>query len=365
MKVLQIANGYLDKALYRNLFSQLAELDINNEIFVPVQYGDQRKSDEKNVKISRCYGKLDRLLFFPKQKKSFNSIIQHYDMKSFDLVHAHTLFSTGYIAYQIKKQFGIPYIVAIRNTDVNVFFAKQPHLRKLGLNVMKDADAIVFLSKSYAEYVIKKYVNKIDEKKIRRKISIIPNGIDDYYFVNEPPKYHYLSDPVKIIYVGDVDDNKNLITTINALELLRKKGIRTEYSVIGEVKNKRVKRYLDSYEYIKYFCKSPKEKVIKHLRDSDIFVMPSFTETFGLTYVEAMSQGLPVIYTKNQGFDGQFKNGIVGYSVNPYSPEDIAKKIVKVINRYNDISPNCIEKSKLFKWSKIAPLYKALYRREK
>lgn len=40
--------------------------------------------------------------------------------------------------------------------------------------------------------------------------------------------------------------------------------------------------------------------------------MPSHKETFGLVYAEAMSQGLPIIYTKNQGFDGQFPDGYVG-----------------------------------------------------
>ena len=47
--------------------------------------------------------------------------------------------------------------------------------------------------------------------------------------------------------------------------------------------------------------------------------MTSLGESFGLTYAEAMSQGVPVIYSKGQGFDGQFKEGVVGYHVDPLS----------------------------------------------
>ena len=42
--------------------------------------------------------------------------------------------------------------------------------------------------------------------------------------------------------------------------------------------------------------------------------MPSITETFGLVYGEALSQGLLIIYTKGQGFDGQIKEKLAGYS---------------------------------------------------
>ena len=58
-----------------------------------------------------------------------------------------------------------------------------------------------------------------------------------------------------------------------------------------------------------------KEELIKLYRDSHIFTMPSITESFGLVYAEAMTQALPVVYTKGQGFDGQFPDGEVGYSV--------------------------------------------------
>lgn len=58
--------------------------------------------------------------------------------------------------------------------------------------------------------------------------------------------------------------------------------------------------------------------------------MPSFTESFGLVYAEAMSQGLPVIYSKGQGFDGQFAEGVVGYHVDAHDPEELCENIIKM-----------------------------------
>ena len=89
--------------------------------------------------------------------------------------------------------------------------------------------------------------------------------------------------------------------------------------------------------------------------------MPSFTETFGLVYAEAMSQGLPVVYTRGQGFDGQFEEGFAGYSVNSNSPEEIADVIEKIIADYSTISANCISGALQFNWKEIAEKYYEIY----
>jgi len=89
--------------------------------------------------------------------------------------------------------------------------------------------------------------------------------------------------------------------------------------------------------------------------------MPSITETFGLVYTEAMSQGMPVIYSEKQGFDGQFKEGIIGYHVNSFNAEEIAKKILKIISNYEKISRNCLKYSHLFDWKNISGKYSQIY----
>ena len=61
---------------------------------------------------------------------------------------------------------------------------------------------------------------------------------------------------------------------------------------------KKIKRLVGVYsEFVSYLPETnDKNKLLEHYRSCDIFIMPSKTETFGLVYVEAMSQGLPCLY---------------------------------------------------------------------
>jgi glycosyltransferase involved in cell wall biosynthesis len=89
--------------------------------------------------------------------------------------------------------------------------------------------------------------------------------------------------------------------------------------------------------------------------------MPSFAETFGLVYAEALSQGLPLIYTKGQGIDGYFRDGEVGYAVDPNDPEEIADRISMILRRYLEISNFCTAQAGQFSWERIGNIYKSLY----
>lgn len=94
--------------------------------------------------------------------------------------------------------------------------------------------------------------------------------------------------------------------------------------------------------------------MLKYLRGADIFCMPSHKESFGLAYAEALSQGLPVLYTKGQGFDNQFSDGTVGYAVNDRDHIDLADKIRMAIENYNSLSSNCIKACTKFDWNVIS-----------
>ncbi len=121
-------------------------------------------------------------------------------------------------------------------------------------------------------------------------------------------------------------------------------------------------RQINKYDFIHYYGKCPKEKVLTHLRDSDIFVMPSIHETFGLVYAEALTQGLPVIYTKGEGFDGFFAQGKVGYAVESNDYNSIAKYVIEIYENYETYSKNCIKEAIKFGWNNIAELYINLYK---
>ena len=103
------------------------------------------------------------------------------------------------------------------------------------------------------------------------------------------------------------------------------------------------------------------EKLRALADDSDIFILPSYKETFGISYIEAMSRGLPIIYTRGEGIDGFFPEGVVGYSTNPDDVDEMTDKIELILKNYPKMSNNCIEESKRFNWHDIATEYSHLY----
>ncbi|WP_177244119.1 glycosyltransferase, partial [Alkalibacterium sp. 20] len=130
------------------------------------------------------YSNWNRPFFLLKEHKILKDFMKLYKNSAFDILHAHTLFSNGYIAMRAKQKFGIPYIVAVRDMDVNIFFKYRINLRRLGLRILDNADGVVFISRSYKEEVMNKYIPKYLKSGIDKKSSIIPNGINPFYLDN-------------------------------------------------------------------------------------------------------------------------------------------------------------------------------------
>lgn len=355
-KVLQICSYYVGTNLYQKLFDSLEKLKLEQDAYVFVENKYEAKGEfPSNVYISKCYNEIDRLFFHLKHSKVLNDIKSKMEISKYDIIHAHSLFSNGYIAYKIKKEYNIPYIVAVRNTDVNLFFGKMIHLRVLGINILKNAEKIIFISAPYKKYTIDKFIPEKYKKEIEEKSVVIPNGIDKFWLDNKfQNRIKPQSNKLKLIYAGTVSKNKNIVTTAKACKLLSDQGYEVTYKIIGKITDKKYCNFIDKHPFIKYIPHCQKEELIDHYRSSDVFVMPSKHETFGLVYAEAMSQGLPIIYTKGQGFDGQFKEGEVGYSVQYNSADEIANRVKDILNNYEIISKNCIEKVDKFDWDKIA-----------
>ncbi len=175
------------------------------------------------------------------------------------------------------------------------------------------------------------------------------------------PKRKIIDKNIKLICVAEISNNKNQLTIVKACKELIQKGYEVKLTLIGKVIDERYFHKLENENMVKYYPYCSKEEIIEHLRNADIFVMPSKHETFGLVYAEAISQGLPVIYTRNQGFDGQYQDGKVGYSVQYNNYYEVADKIMKICDDYYNISVNCVNYADAYSWSHISQKYKKIY----
>lgn len=369
MKILHINCNYMGTALHQTMVEHLDRLGVENTVFTPVHSLENAViTPRENVIACECFHKWDRIWFYRKQRKIQRALESRIAVGEFDLLHAYTLFTDGNCAYELSKKYNIPYVVAIRDTDVNAFFKWRPHLRSRGVEILANAKAVFFLSPAYKEQVLGKYIPRALREHIADKSYIVPNGIDEFWFDNcyatrDYDKTQKLLEQkcVRIIFVGRVSNRKNPLTTLRAIDLLEKRGYKIKFTVVGGFENAHIKKMLLSDKRVYYAGKLAKNDLIEQYRKNDIFVMPSRTETFGLVYAEAMSQGLPVIYTKGQGFDEQFPDGEVGYAIDPNSSADIASKIIAVMQNYELLSVNCREKYTKFNWNNIVKEYATIY----
>lgn len=368
MNILYICTYYHRAKIFSDSMKVLNKLGHNVRAFNAVVKGakiDAKYHDimDENVNHQESFNKRDRFTYLRKQKKILNRLIETENISDYNLIHSHMLFNGGYVSNKIKKRYGIPYIVSVRNTDLNVFL-RIPFMKYLGRKIVNDANGIVFISEAYKTEFIEKYVSPKRKKEISEKSTVIYNGLEDFWLENKnSPGALKNNREINILCVGKIDKNKNIITTIKALNLLEKQGYIVQFTVVGKVLNRKVLEAIKQSSFTKLIDFLSSEELLEVYRNNDIYVMPSIHESFGRVYAEAMTQGLPVVYTKNQGFDKIYEDGYIGYPVEAMEEKQVATVIEKIIINYPRMSEQCIKSSDDFNWNKIGKITNDFYQK--
>lgn len=317
---------------------------------------------DSKVVHRECFNKYDRFIYFWKQSKIFNSLTKSVDVHKYDILHSHTLFNGGWVARCIKREYGIPYIVSVRNTDINDFL-RFPFFKIIARKIVNDASGIQFLSESYRKKFVDICYKSKNQCEVMRKSYVIANGLESFWLENQwvPRKKIEPENSVRLLCVGKIDANKNMKAVLEAADILRKKGLCIEVTIIGQIVSEKIMRVISNYQKVSILPYMTKEELVGKYRDSHIYVMPSIFESFGRVYAEAMTQGMPVVYTRGQGFDGQFEDGHVGYAVDPDDYQEIADVVLKIIENYENISFNCIKECQKFSWENISSEIERIY----
>lgn len=357
--LLYINGNYPHHSLHGELVSKLADLGNDITVFVPMKGNElngKYRSDHPRVDViyCDCLKTTDRVFFINKIQRIVRKIEEHIDMTKVDCILAGTIYSDGFPAYILSKKHNIPFTIAVRETDVTYQMKWRPYLNGTVKKVLERASKIVFLSPAYKQF-LQPYSCDPD------KYEVIPNAVNDFWFQNQSASRE-LHTPISLIYVGEISKRKNVETTINVIAKLKEKDISVVFHVVGsgdeESNCRELAQKLGVEQQVLFHGWQKDKRTIKGFYDqADIFVMPSLRETFGTVYIEALSQGLPLIYTNGQGVDGYFNEGSIGYSCNPTDFNDIANKIIRIIDHYNEISTECYRESNRFRWEKVADSY--------
>lgn len=380
MTILHIANSYGGTAVYTNLFSAI---DTNSDnvqlIYVPLNSRNHDRVGNKMIDFrnkaslihySTVLKSYHRYLYGMKIHTLVRDVERRFDMSQVDVIHAGTLCLDGAVAFELSLRHQIPYMVAVRNTDNNYYRLKWR--RDYFTRILLGASRVVFISPKFKDNFLQTRVPTESLQKILSKTLVIPNGIGEIFFDNISTEHKMYDGKLCLIFVAAFYKGKGLVETIQAIEALREKGYQITLNAIGKgLPNRPLNaEYISQVEKLEKDKKWVKtqpfmkpEEVINEMRKANAFIMVSKPETFGLVYLEALSQHLPIIYAQGQGFDGFFPEGYVGYPAKAGDVESIAEKIELLINNYSTLSQN-VESLNLieeFEWNNIAKKYLSIY----
>lgn len=362
--VLHIANDYNHSKVYMRLFEELDNQGLEQVVYIPMKIpsfiGRNHFSSKKCSFIySKLVKKYHRYFFRNKINYLFNDLTSKINVKDVKIIHATTLYSDGFVAYKIYKKYNIPYIVAVRNTDIYTFYRYRKDLLFSVNRVLKNARKVVFISDSnMKEFQRLRYIR---HRSYIDKYLVVNNGIDALWLNNRKEYRKAVRPELRCIFVGRFDKNKNVLLLIDAIKQVRNEGYNVKLTLVGGkgIYHEDVINIVKSEEWVAYLgYLDDKNKLLEIYRDNDFFTLVSHHETFGLVYCEALSQGLPILYTKNQGFFGT-NMFAVGEAVDSRDVIDVASKLKLLFEKeYADI--NSFNFNHL-DWRDIASKYVSMY----
>jgi len=180
------------------------------------------------------------------------------------------------------------------------------------------------------------------------KIEVINRGVNEVFFGN--PK-HKLQNPLRLIVVSTIKEQKNVIESVRILKRLRDFDHDAQLTIIGKIESNSL--YNDILNYIESNDLSDNTILIQgvqqielaiEMKKSDILILPSLWETFGRVVYEGFSSGLPVVLRKEiDCFSNLYKEDFVF----PYSTIDEAVfsiiKLSKESEKYHALSLKAIK----------------------
>lgn len=159
-----------------------------------------------------------------------------------------------------------------------------------------------------------------------------PSGVPSDYIVKKPRQFD--EGIRRFIYVGSFMKRKHPSTVVEALA--KAMGDK-DYSLVfvgdGAGKDDIIQKgkACGNIDKIRFTGRLKREQVTKEMDKSDVFIMVSENETFGLVYLEAMARGCITVASRDEGMDGYIENNVNGYLCQSGNADELAQIIDKIV----------------------------------
>lgn len=261
--------------------------------------------------------------------------------ENIDIIHGHYLFPPGLVSVNVGQKTNKKTYVTAHGSDMFRVYAKSKSMQKAIKKVLKKADVVLAVSNALKDEIIATDVEGISEK-----TKIHWNSVDINKFKEEPEEkineskfkkdffneFNIDSNKPTILFVGNIVKAKNINLLIEAKKLLKTDCnllIVGDGVLLKDLKDK-VAKDIKNNEIDNVYFTGARKDVEKIIPTTDLLVLPSFTESFGLVLLEALACGKPVIGS-NIGGIKEIITEDVGLLINPNDKEDLANAIDKIL----------------------------------
>jgi L-malate glycosyltransferase len=283
-----------------------------------------------------------------------------------DIVHVHYAIphaSAAYMAKQILKKEGIslPVVTTLHGTDITLV-GKHPAYEPVVTFSINESDGVTSVSEDLKKDTLKHF-------KVTKNIEVIPNFIDFDRF-SRVDKEHFKKaiapNGEKILmHTSNFRKVKRVEDTICILERILKK-VPAKLLLVGDGPERqqveRLARERGVSSDVRFLGKQ--DAVEELLAISDLFLLPSASESFGLAALEAMSCHVPVISSNIGGIPEVNIDGETGFVLPVGDVDAMAEKAISLLSDaalHKTFSENAYKKAKEFDVNKIVPIYEAFY----
>jgi glycosyltransferase involved in cell wall biosynthesis len=253
------------------------------------------------------------------------------NLKRLDIIHAHKLTYEGYIGYLLARQLNKPLLVSLRQTDFYVLKYRRD-LIPLMKKILKFSHRIFYIMPYMVKELEKLFGEEYFKKELEEKLIFLPNIIDrkcNRMGILSPQKYFFTA----LRMTKKSVKRKNIKNFFKALKNINDMDYELRIAGSGPYLDT-VQRWSGRYgisHKLEFLGPIPNTEMDRYYAESLAFVMPSFSETFGMVYAEALINGTPILYSKDTGFDGLFEN--VGVAVNPHSRTSIEQGLREIVDK--------------------------------
>ena len=301
--------------------------------------------------------------FLGSPKKELRKLHEQYH---FDVIHAHQIYPTGWLAVQFARKHRIPAILTSHVGDVHdgSRYRRHPIISRRMLRAMQEADAVTGVGSG-----ICKTINGLLGMP---KARYIENGCDPVGDPVPTPELRQILRSLNLergfdLTVCRLHPNKGLNVLIAACGLLKQRGIGFPPLLMagsGPLENDLRSQIMelgldDKIHLIGRVGKNDRDFLLKRCR---FFIQPSLLEGMPLTILESLAAGCPVIATRIPGVVEILKDGWNGRLVNPGSPEELAALYAELDDaKRSEYAAHAPEILATHSWDRIAAEYLSMF----